>query len=109
VWSWCVEGRGGRGAEVEAIFTPEGRVGVVVSTARGHRAGGSGTGGSAERLPDGTQRAGPGLRVLRIGGGGTSAVYGVRRGRVRYTAVASSDVAASPSRLRRYLRLAGLR
>jgi hypothetical protein len=36
-------------------------------------------------------------------------VYGVRNGRVRYTAVASKSVTKSRRTLRRYLRLAGLR
>lgn len=107
VWRWCVDGRGDD--EVLAVLTPQGRVALVVSTARGHRAAGLGPGAAAERLPDDTRRVGRGVHALPLGRGGASALYGVRRGRVGYAAVASRRLAASPARLRAYLRLAGVR
>ena len=107
-WSWCVDGRVNRGSEVTAVFTPRGRVGLVVSTARGHRARRIGPGSRAERLQGRTRAFGSGVR-MRSGRGGRRILYGERGGRVSFVAVAARSVAASPSRLRAYLRLAGLR
>jgi len=41
--------------------------------------------------------------------GGRRFVYGMRRGRVRYVAVATRSAARTPKGLRRYLRIARLR
>jgi len=90
------------------VLTRAGRVGLVASTARGHRAGGLGRGMRASRLRASTKRFGPGLRVRRAGAGARF-VYGVRRGRVRFVAVASRPLASSRRRVRAHLRLAGLR
>jgi microsomal dipeptidase-like Zn-dependent dipeptidase len=104
-WTWCAKGRGG--GEVTAVLGADGRVAMVASTARGHRAGGIGPGARASRLA-GTRAAGKGLRV-RDAGGGARIVYGVRGGKVRFVAVAARSVAQRPGRLTRHLRLAGLR
>jgi hypothetical protein len=82
------------------VLSPAGRVVLVASTAPGHRARGIGPG---------AKRSGgaPSLRVRRARGGARF-VYGVRRGRVRFVAVASRPVAADRRRLRAHLRLAGL-
>ncbi|MEX2195035.1 MAG: hypothetical protein WD844_07095 [Thermoleophilaceae bacterium] len=107
-WSWCVRGRGNAEADVTAVFTPRGRVGLVTSTARGYRARRIGPGASASRLSGSAEEHGPGLMV-RPGGRGTSLVYGVSDGRVTFVAVAARSVAERPGRLRHYLHLAGLR
>jgi hypothetical protein len=105
-WTWCVRGRGNRRARTTSVLTTAGRVGLVASTARTHRARRVGAGARASRLR-GVRRFGPGVRVRNVRGGG-KLVYGIRRGRVRYAAVASRGVARSRARLRSYLRLAGL-
>ena len=104
-WRWCV--RGSRGA-VTAVFTPRGRVALVITTARRHGnrqlRPGSGMGllssayPSRRALGGGLFRAGPGSPRL----------IGVRGGRVRFIAVASQGVIARRAALRRYLRLAGM-
>jgi hypothetical protein len=98
-WRWCVKGKRNGKAKAVAVLSPEGRVALVGGTARGHRARGIGRGARMD---------GRGLRVRRAGGG-KRFVYGVRRGRVRFVAVTSKQVASSRKRLRAHLRLAGLR
>lgn len=94
VWRWCADGQGGR---VSAVLTPGGRVGLVASTAPGHRAGG------VQPFARAT-----GARIRRAGAG-SSYVYGSRHGRVSFVAVAQNAVARHPAKLRTYLKLAGLR
>jgi hypothetical protein len=96
-WRYCVKGRSPAG-RASAVFTPEGTVGLLVSTAPRHRVGGIGKG---------SRMAGSGT-VTRAAGKGARFVYGVRRGRVRFAGVATSAVARNPVELQRYLRLAGL-
>jgi microsomal dipeptidase-like Zn-dependent dipeptidase len=104
-WTWCV--RGDRAARVTAALTPAGNVTLVATTARRHRALGAGRGTSAKRLRGRTRRWGRGLRVRSAGR--ARLVYGIRAGRVRWVAVAARDAVPGPRRLRRQLRLAGLR
>jgi hypothetical protein len=81
---------------------------LVTTTARGHRLRRVGRGASARRLA----RAFP--RRVRIGrrlyraAPRSRRVFGTRRGRVRFVAVADRGLLRKPRRLRRYLRLAGL-
>jgi len=84
---------------VITVFNPRGRVAMIATTARSHRAGGV-------QVRD--RRGGKGIQRRRAGRG-NSFVYGVRKGRVRYVALASKPVAKRGRTLRRYLRLAGLR
>ena len=105
-WRYCVAG--GRAEKVVAVFTARGRVGLVGSTARGHRAGRVGKGTPARELRRGTRRLGRALLVRRVPGG-ARLVYGVLRGRVRYVAVASRSVARTRTGLLRYLAMSRLR
>jgi hypothetical protein len=100
----CVKKSKGR---VSAVFSPKGKVVLAVTTARGH----------------GNRRLHPGisLRALRrayprrrgFGRGLYRAnprsprVIGVRRGRVRFFAVADKRLLRKPRTLKKYLRLAG--
>ena len=105
LFRYCVKGRTTR---VNAVFTPSGKVGLIARTAIGHTTAGKiGPGdkclGSARQdeplrqvLPH------PPRRARRV-------VYRVRRGKIRYVAVATGSVAKSGKRLRAYLRRAGLR
>jgi hypothetical protein len=106
-WRWCVEGRRNRRAKAVALLTRRGRVGLVASTARGHQ-GRRIRGTSVRRLRRQTRPFGRGL-LVRSAGRRARIVYGVRRGRVRYVAVATRSVARSRASLRRHVRLAGLR
>jgi S-formylglutathione hydrolase FrmB len=99
-WRWCVDRS--RGA-VRAVFTPRGRVALVATTAPGHRASRVHPGARVRIL----SRAYPGRRALYPGlyraGPRSRMLIGVRRGRVRYLAVASPSLLRSPGTLRAYL------
>ncbi|HEX8084875.1 MAG TPA: Coagulation factor 5/8 type domain-containing protein [Solirubrobacteraceae bacterium] len=108
-WVWCVEGsRAGknRRARTVAVLTPEGKVGLVASTASTHVAKGVHPRTRARRAKVKTRAFGKGVRVRRIGR--STLVYVLRGKRVKYVAVASADVARSRASLRRYLRLTQL-
>ena len=100
LWRYCV--RGERRARVVVVFGKRGRVRLIASTARRHRARGVAAGTRARRLRR-SRRVGPGLR--RRG----RLVFRTRRGRVRYVALADSRLAGKPRLLRRHLRRARLR
>jgi hypothetical protein len=100
VWRWCVQQREGRKGRIFAVLTPQGAAGLVASTYPQHVARKIGAG---DRLSHGTRL------VVRSAGGARRFVYGVRAGRVRWVAVATGTVARDRSRLRGYLKLAGLR
>ena len=89
-WRWCVDRS--RGA-VRAVFTRRGRVALVATTAPGHHAGRFHPGARTRSRSRGYVRR----RHLLIG---------VRRGRVRYLAVASARLVRSRRPLRAYLRRA---
>jgi hypothetical protein len=102
---YCVKGSRAR---VSAVFTHRGRVELVTTTARGHRAGRVRPGASVRAL----RRAHPrrrafGRGVFRAGPRSTRLV-GIRRGRVRYVGVARRHLLSRPRALRRHLRIAGL-
>ena len=106
-WKWCIRARGNRDKAVTGVLTPAGRMGLVGSDARGHRARGVGPGARVSKLRAKKARSfGRGVRV-RNAGGGTKMVWVVRRGRVRYVAAASREASRTRGALRSYLRLAG--
>lgn len=109
-WSYCASLPGGRSTMVKTVLSESGRVTLVGSTAREHRASGIGIGDAASRLrKKGARTFGrKDVMVLRQKGGNRF-VYGVRKGKVRWTAVASGSVGKNAAELRRALRLAGLR
>jgi hypothetical protein len=107
-WRYCVrEPRTYVRARNFAVFTPQGRLAMIATTARSHRADLVGVRDRASVLV-GATRAGKGV-LTRPAGRGNRFVYGVRKGRVRYVALASRKVARNRATLRRYLRLAKLR
>jgi hypothetical protein len=111
-WSWCVKAPNADvnpKAKAVAVFTPGERVGLIGSTAPGHKARNVGTGRPARALRGLARRFGTADVMTRRLRGGVRLVWGIRRGRVRYVAVASPEVARTPARLRAYLKLAGLR
>jgi hypothetical protein len=103
---YCVRG----GGSVVAAFDRRGRVVFAGTTARGHRRLGIGRGSSARALQ---RRFGPRLRrtrvpgVRRVASGSSQGVlFGVRRGRVTFVAVADRSLVRSRSALTRQLRRA---
>jgi hypothetical protein len=110
VWRYCVHnpvhGPSNRGNWLTGVFTPAGRIALVTSNAFGHTATGIGRGARVSQLRR-VRRFGANV-FIRSAGGGTQFVFGVRRGRVRFIAVASRATARTPATLRSYLRLAGL-
>mgnify|MGYP000229843962 CR=1 FL=1 len=109
-WTFCAMDAK-RERTVTAVLSRAGRVTLVGSKLRRHKANMIGVGEFASRLRRKTgvkQFARKDVLVRRLRGGNRF-VWGVRKGRVRWTAVASGRVAKDPRELRRALRLAGLR
>jgi hypothetical protein len=106
VWTYCAKGTGARAGEIKAVFTPRGRVGLVASTAAVHRALGRSPGDPASRLSRKARKFGKGLRI-RSAGGGRRYVYGVRKGRITFVALAGRTASRTPKVLRGYVRKAG--
>ena len=89
-----------------AVFTAGSRLAMIATTARSHRAALVGVRNRVEQL-QGARRIAKGVFTWNAGRGNRY-VYGVRRGRIRYVALASRKI-ASRRALLRHLRLAGLR
>ncbi len=87
-----------RGKRVAAALTPGGKVALVGRNANAPAAG----------CPTELRRMGSGLFV-RGAGPKARFVYGVRRGRVRFAAVATRAASKNRTALRRYVKLSGLR
>ncbi|XAY06207.1 hypothetical protein DSM112329_03071 [Paraconexibacter sp. AEG42_29] len=107
VWSYRVKGKGNAGSRIKAVFSGAEKVVLVSSNAVRHRAVNVGRGTSAAKLKGVARPFGAGV-LIRSAGGGRSYLYGVRKGRVTWTAVASSGVTKSAATTRRYLALADL-
>jgi microsomal dipeptidase-like Zn-dependent dipeptidase len=106
-WRWCAGVNQANRGQVVAVFTPGQRVGLVAATAPRWRGLGVGKGSLATRLRGRARPVGGGLYTRRLRNGDTMA-FVVRRGRVRYVAVASPEAARSAARLRAYLKLTAL-
>ena len=91
-----------------AAYTRSHKVGVIASTGTGHRASRVATGMRSRRLRGKVRSIGRGLHVRRVAGG-RRFVYKVRRGKVRFVALASRGVSKNRRTIRNYLRMAGLR
>ena len=98
LWRYCVRGTRNAKAKVVAVIGGGERVALVGSTARPHR---------ARHSLRGTRKFGKGVRIKRAGKRARY-VYGVRKGRIRWVAVATPRT-AKPKALRRALKTAGLR
>jgi hypothetical protein len=107
-WTWCARRKKNRTSRVVAALDSKGRVQLIGSTSIGHRALRIRTGVKAKRLRGKARKFGKGLYV-RKAGKRARFVYGVRKGRVSFVAVATRSATKSRRQLRRYLKLAGLR
>ena len=103
---WCV--RNSRG-HVTAAFTRGQKVGLVLSTARGHGTKGVWAGRKASRLRRAFRNRKRIARGLYRAGPRSRLVVGTRRGKIAFVAVASRGVLKKRRTLRGYLRLAGVR
>jgi hypothetical protein len=104
-WRWCV--KSGKGT-VSAAFTRKGRVALVATTARSHGNRGVRPGVKLSRVRRAYRRRRGLGRGLYRAGPRSPRLIGVRRGRVRYIAIASRKLIRNRKALRSYLRLAGV-
>jgi len=108
-YRWCADvKRKDPGARVAAVFTRAGRVGLVASTARGHRIRGLGPNRPAGQVLRRFKYLGGGLYVRTRPNGLPTRVYGVRGGKIAFTGLAAPRVAATRESLARFLRLGGI-
>jgi microsomal dipeptidase-like Zn-dependent dipeptidase len=111
-WRFCANGRKRARAlekksgskQVVAVFDKRGRVALIGSTLRKQRADGLRVGMPVSRLRQRAERSG--AHWVRDAGAGRQFVYGVRKGRISFVAVASSQPGAG---LSSYVKRAGLR
>jgi hypothetical protein len=107
VWRYGVQEREGRHGQITALLGAEGGPVLVASTYPEHEARGVGAGDRSTAALKGTRKLAGGLRVSAAGDGARY-VYGTRRGRVRFAAVATGPAARTTAGLRAALRSAGL-
>ncbi|HEX8741780.1 MAG TPA: hypothetical protein VF712_01485 [Thermoleophilaceae bacterium] len=108
VYKWCVGDRGDRKGNVIAVFNGAERVSLVASTAPKHRYDRIGRGTRSARVRGRATAIGSGLYVRRVKGG-NRIVYGTKRGKVTFVALATGAVGGKKPELLRQLGLAGLR
>ena len=108
-YRYCVKGRKG---VVKAVFSSRSRRGkslLVTTTARGHGNRNVRVRSKASRFRRAYPRRKRILKGVYRANPHSPRLFGVRRGRVTFIAVASKKVLRSRRALRRYLRLAGVR
>ncbi len=108
VYTYEVAGTKNKKARVRAVFTTRGRVGLVTSTAKGHKASGIAIGARASKLKGKTTPFGKNIRARKLGKGAMF-LFGVKNGRVAWIGVTATSVSKTPARARSYLKLAGLK
>jgi hypothetical protein len=113
-WRWCANTRPkgnakakGKNKKVVAVFSKRAKVALVGTTVRNQRADGIRV-GMRERDLRAAENVGPRVRTTDAGGG-RRYVYGIRRGRISFVAIASAKAAASDASLRSHLKRAELR
>jgi hypothetical protein len=113
-WHWCTLKKGsgsrqiGGRRQLVGVFDGSARLGLIVSTLRRHEARGIRRGAPVRALRKVAKRVGRTKLWTRRAGASTF-VWGVRKGKVRFTALANRRVAKSDASLRRYLKRAGFR
>jgi hypothetical protein len=107
-WSWCARRAKNRGKKIVVALTRNGKVALAGSSAQGHRGLRIRVGVKAKRLRGKARKFGKGL-YIRKAGKRARFVYGVRKGRVSFVAVATRAATKKRKTLRAYLKLAGLR
>jgi PKD repeat protein len=106
VLRWCVRG----GGTALAVLGRDGRVALVVSSARGHQgASGIGPRDALRSLRRAHPRSAPIARGVLVQRRGSRVLYGVRGRRVAWVGLASRRLVGRPAELRAHLRLARVR
>lgn len=105
---YCVKSSRGRVIAVFSSRRSSGRIRLVATTAGTHRMRAVGGGAPLSRLRARFPSRRRISRTLYLAGPRSRRLFGVRRGRVRFVAVADARLLRDPPRLRGYLRLAGL-
>jgi hypothetical protein len=104
-YRYCVKRSSGR---VSAVFSRRGRVALVTTTARSHGNRGVRPGAPARALRRAYARRRAIGRGLYRANRGSPRLIGIRKGRVRFVAVANRALLRNRRALKRHLRLAGL-
>lgn len=108
-WEFCIAQPGGTDAPVYASLDDAGRVALVGSRAKTLMAFGLGVGDKAKRARRLTKRAlGRSDIRIRSNRAGGYFVYGMRGGRIAWTAAVTKAVGRDGAQLRRHIRQAGL-
>jgi hypothetical protein len=105
-YAFCVRGANDR--RVVAGLDKRGRVDLVMSSARGHRAGRIRPGDRASRLRGYARKVAPGVYV-RATSKSRAYVFVTRGAKVRYVGVGMRSLTKRPAQLRSALRRAGVR
>jgi hypothetical protein len=100
-YRYCVKRSSGR---VSAVFSRRGRVALIATTARSHGNRGVRPGASARALRRAYARRQAVGRGLYRANRSSPRLIGIRKGRVRFVAVANQGLLRSRRALRRYLR-----
>jgi hypothetical protein len=107
-WTWCLTRKKNSGKKLVAALDRKGKVQLIGSNSIGHRINRVRPGVRSTRLRGKARRVGKGI-YIRKAGKRARFVYGVRKGRVSFVAVATRSATKSRKQLRGYLKLAGLR
>jgi microsomal dipeptidase-like Zn-dependent dipeptidase len=108
---WCStrgKAKGAKSAAVAVVFDQAGKASFVVSTAAGKgKPKVAKKKGQGKKSKARVKKLGPGLFVARKGGGGDR-LWGYRKGKLRFTAVATPQIASKAKYVRAALREAGV-
>jgi hypothetical protein len=102
-WSYCVRGPANTTTNATAVFSPQGRIELVGSNARGIKALGIGTGTPAKSIPKRATSFGGTMKLLKSRG--ATYVLGVSAGKVSFVALPSPTLLKNPRRLLEYIGL----
>ncbi|MCW2968681.1 MAG: hypothetical protein JWM71_2453 [Solirubrobacteraceae bacterium] len=91
VWRWGIQKRNGNAGHVYAVIGANGHSTLIASTGAEHSARGVNVGDAAARVKHASRS---GSLLVTSAGGGSSYVYGVRGGKVRFVGVTSLHGAA---------------
>ena len=113
-WKWCTRFKKGgdprklnKKRAVNAVFGTGGTLELIGSSLPKNTAGGVGRGDSVKALKGKARKVTKGLYVEKSPNG-NAYVWGAKKGRVKWTGLASSDVAGSNASLKSYAKRLGL-
>ena len=101
VWSYCVRSPENKTANASAVFSPQGRVELVGSNARGIKALGIGPGTPVRSLPKRATSFGGSMKLIKARG--ATFLIGTSAGKVSFVALPSSTLLKNPRQLLQYV------